>query len=53
MTLSPDAVLPEDAANAAQAKRVWRPGVNGPAVAAIRGGVAVDISALDPTMRDP
>jgi fumarylacetoacetate (FAA) hydrolase family protein len=46
------AVLPEDAAQASLAGRVWRPDVAGPSVVAIRAGEAVDVSATFPTMRD-
>jgi fumarylacetoacetate (FAA) hydrolase family protein len=46
------AALPEDAADAALAARVWRPDVGGPAVAAIRDGSAFDISRAFPTLRD-
>ncbi|MDE2515020.1 MAG: fumarylacetoacetate hydrolase family protein [Rhodospirillales bacterium] len=46
------AALPEDAANAALAARVWRPQLHGPSVAALRGGDLIDISAHFPTMRD-
>ena len=49
-TLQP--VLPEDAAEAALAGRVWRPNVGGPSVVAVHGGDLVDISAAFPTMRD-
>ncbi len=44
--------MPEDAAKAALAGRVWRPDVNGPSVVAIRGGNVVDITATVATMRD-
>jgi fumarylacetoacetate (FAA) hydrolase family protein len=44
--------LPEDAAAAALAARVWRPDRGGPSVVAIRDGAAWDISAAFPTMRD-
>ncbi|MGE0225226.1 MAG: fumarylacetoacetate hydrolase family protein [Acetobacteraceae bacterium] len=44
--------LPEDAAAAALAGRVWRPDVAGPSVVAIRDGQAWDISRHAPTMRD-
>jgi fumarylacetoacetate (FAA) hydrolase family protein len=44
--------LPEDAATAALAGRVWRPDVGGPSVVALRGGTLIDISATFPTMRD-
>jgi fumarylacetoacetate (FAA) hydrolase family protein len=46
------AALPDDAANAALAGRVWRPELAGPSVVAIRDGAVVDISATFPTMRD-
>ena len=45
-------VLPDDAAGAALAGRVWRPDVGGPSVVAVRDGALVDISAVFPTMRD-
>jgi fumarylacetoacetate (FAA) hydrolase family protein len=45
-------VLPDDAATATLAGRVWRPDFNGPSLVAIREGVAFDISATCPTMRD-
>lgn len=44
--------LPEDAANATLAGRVWRPDSGGPSIVALRGGVAFDISGHSPTMRD-
>jgi fumarylacetoacetate (FAA) hydrolase family protein len=44
--------LPDDAASASLAGRVWRPELGGPSVVAIRDGAAVDISAACPTMRD-
>ena len=44
--------MPEDAAKAALAGRVWRPDVSGPSVVAIRGGNVVDITATVATMRD-
>ncbi len=46
------AALPDDADAAALAARVWRPEAGGPSVVAIRDGVAFDISAAFPTMRD-
>ena len=46
------AALPEDAATATLAGRVWRPDVNGPSVVAIRDGAVFDISSVFPTMRD-
>jgi fumarylacetoacetate (FAA) hydrolase family protein len=46
------AALPEDAAAATLAGRVWRPDRNGPSVVAIRDGGVFDISAISPTMRD-
>jgi fumarylacetoacetate (FAA) hydrolase family protein len=45
-------VLPDDAASAALAGRVWRPELGGPSVVAIRDGTAFDISASFATMRD-
>jgi fumarylacetoacetate (FAA) hydrolase family protein len=44
--------LPDDAADAALAGRVWRPELAGPSVVAIRDGAVLDISASFPTMRD-
>src|ERR1035437_6171907 len=44
--------LPDDAAHAALAGRVWRPGLNGPSVGTLRDGALFDISATFPTMRD-
>lgn len=44
--------LPEDAATAALAGRVWRPDRDGPSVVAVRDGSLFDISAAFPTMRD-
>jgi len=55
MTPFADAIqpaLPDDAAAAALAGRVWRPDRAGPAVVAIRDGNVFDISATAPTMRD-
>jgi fumarylacetoacetate (FAA) hydrolase family protein len=45
-------VLPDDAADAVLAGRVWRPDVGGPSVVAVRNGALVDVSAAFPTMRD-
>jgi fumarylacetoacetate (FAA) hydrolase family protein len=45
-------MLPDDAAAAVLAGRVWRPDVAGPSVVAIRDGGLVDVSATFPTMRD-
>lgn len=45
-------VLPEDAASAALAGRVWRPDARGPSVVAVRDGTLVDITASFATMRD-
>jgi fumarylacetoacetate (FAA) hydrolase family protein len=45
-------VLPDDAADAVLAGRVWRPDVSGPSVIAVRDGALVDVSATFPTMRD-
>jgi fumarylacetoacetate (FAA) hydrolase family protein len=44
--------LPDDAAQAALAGRVWRPDVGGPSVVAVRDGMAFDISRRFPTLRD-
>ncbi len=44
--------LPDDAATAALAGRVWRPDCGGPAVVALRDGQVIDISADFATMRD-
>jgi fumarylacetoacetate (FAA) hydrolase family protein len=44
--------MPEDAADACLAGRIWRPDVGGPSVVAVRDGVVVDVSARFPTMRD-
>lgn len=46
------AALPDDAAAAALAGRVWRPDVAGPSVVAVRDGMAIDITGTFPTMRD-
>ena len=45
-------VLPDDAADAVLAGRVWRPDVAGPSVVAVRDRALVDVSAAFPTMRD-
>ena len=50
MDLQP--VLPDDAAQAALAGRVWRPDVAGPAVVAVRDGALIDVTRPFPTMRD-
>lgn len=44
--------LPDDAARAALAGRVWRPDLGGPSVVAVRPEGVFDISAAFPTMRD-
>jgi fumarylacetoacetate (FAA) hydrolase family protein len=44
--------LPEDAARATLAGRVWRPDAAGPSVIVLRDGAAIDISRAFPTMRD-
>ena len=46
------AALPDDAARATLAGRVWRPDLGGPSVVAIRDGAVLDISESFPTMRD-
>ncbi len=45
-------VLPDDAARATLAGRVWRPDAAGPSVVVLRDGAAIDISRAFPTMRD-
>jgi fumarylacetoacetate (FAA) hydrolase family protein len=50
--MTPEASLPTDGTAGALAARVWRPDVDGPAVAAVRGDGVWDISRLAPTMRD-
>ena len=50
--LSPAAILPQDANNAALAARLWRPDIGGPSVVVLRQGEAFDITAAFPTMRD-
>ncbi len=45
-------VLPDDAAAASLAGRIWRPDMDGPSVVAIREGAVVDVSTSFPTMRD-
>jgi fumarylacetoacetate (FAA) hydrolase family protein len=45
-------VLPEDAATATLAGRVWRPDLHGPSVVAVRDGQVFDISHAFATMRD-
>ena len=44
--------LPQDAASASLAGRIWRPALAGPSVVAIRDGQAIDITQIFPTMRD-
>jgi fumarylacetoacetate (FAA) hydrolase family protein len=44
--------LPQDAAKASLAGRVWRPDLDGPSVVAVRDGAAYDVSQTFPTMRD-
>jgi fumarylacetoacetate (FAA) hydrolase family protein len=45
-------ILPDDAAVATLAGRVWRPDVNGPAVVTHRNARLIDVTATFPTMRD-
>ena len=55
MTLFHDALhasLPEDAATATLAGRIWLPDANGPSVVALREDMLVDVSQAFPTMRD-
>jgi fumarylacetoacetate (FAA) hydrolase family protein len=44
--------LPQDAAKATLAGRIWRPDLDGPSVVAVRDGMVVDVSRSFPTMRD-
>ena len=44
--------LPEDAAGAALAGRIWRPDLRGPSVVALRPEGVFDLSKHFPTMRD-
>jgi fumarylacetoacetate (FAA) hydrolase family protein len=44
--------LPQDAAEATLAGRIWRPDLDGPSVVAVRDGVVFDVSRSFPTMRD-
>jgi fumarylacetoacetate (FAA) hydrolase family protein len=44
--------LPEDAAAATLAGRVWRPDVGGPSVVVVRHSEVIDVSASFPTVRD-
>ena len=46
------AALPDDAARATLAGRIWRPDVGGPSVVVVRDGNLLDISKSFPTMRD-
>jgi fumarylacetoacetate (FAA) hydrolase family protein len=46
------AILPEDAAAATLAGRIWRPDAGGPSVVAIRDGLVFDVSKAFPTTRD-
>ncbi len=46
------AALPVDAATATLVGRAWRPDQNGPSVIVVRNGLAFDVSATYPTMRD-
>jgi fumarylacetoacetate (FAA) hydrolase family protein len=52
LDMSPEHSLPDDWREACLAGRVWRPDLEGPSVAAIRDGVAVDVTARFATMRD-
>ena len=45
-------VLPDDAARATLAGRVWRPDVGGPSIVAVRDDALLDVSASFPTIRD-
>jgi len=46
------AALPDDAAQATLAGRIWRPDLAGPSVVTIRDGAVLDVSKDFPTMRD-
>jgi fumarylacetoacetate (FAA) hydrolase family protein len=50
--LTPDAVLPEDAGQAALIARVHEPEWGGPCVASVRGENVVDLTHLAPTVSD-
>ena len=52
VTLSATKVLPADGFAGALAARIWRPDIGGPAVVALRDGMALDVTAAFPTMRD-
>ncbi len=52
MNLNAHAVLPDDAALATLAGRVWRPDASGPSVVAIRDWRVIDVTRHFPTMRD-
>ena len=52
MQLTATQSLPHDGTAGALAARVWRPEVNGPAVVALRGDDAIDITRAFPTLRD-
>src|SRR5580704_12451490 len=50
--LREETTLPADRFAGALAARVWRPGVEGPSVVAIREDGIFDVSVAFPTMRD-
>ncbi|MGL4974091.1 MAG: fumarylacetoacetate hydrolase, partial [Bosea sp. (in: a-proteobacteria)] len=52
IVLTPEQTLPADGMRGALAARIWRPDVSGPSVVALRDGMAIDITATFPTMRD-
>jgi fumarylacetoacetate (FAA) hydrolase family protein len=52
LTFEPAHALPEDAASATLAGRVWRPDLQGPSVVALRDGTVYDVSRHFPTIRD-
>jgi fumarylacetoacetate (FAA) hydrolase family protein len=52
LDLSVAATLPQDAATAVLAGRVWRPDLGGPAVVTVRNGRVIDVSAHFPTSCD-
>ena len=52
MLLTPAAALPADHTRANLIGRVFRPDLDGPSIAAIRGGIVHDISSAYATIRD-
>jgi fumarylacetoacetate (FAA) hydrolase family protein len=52
LVFEPAHALPDDAAAATLAGRVWRPDVQGPSVVVLRDGAVHDVSRRFPTIRD-